>query len=104
MNANESLTASRPPSVQRSLAEYRQRNPEASWWAAGYGAIRHSPETQERIFSLAEKFAERDLNTAFFEILTAADRVASAGMWLVVHATYALQANLDGHPLRCSDF
>jgi phosphoketolase len=86
------------------VKEYRTRNPEADAWARGYGAIQHSHATQVRLFSLADEFAERDLNTPLFEILAAADRIACAAMWLVVHATYARTIHLDGHPLQAEEF
>ena len=39
-----------------------------------------------------------------FELLAAADRIASAAMWLVVHETYARNVYLDGRPLASEDF
>jgi phosphoketolase len=86
------------------VREYRSRNPEAEAWARGYGPIQHSQVTQARIFALADEFSDRDLNTPLFEILAAADRVACAAMWLVVHATYARKVHLDGSPLRAGEF
>ncbi|MFO7592388.1 MAG: xylulose 5-phosphate 3-epimerase [Acidimicrobiia bacterium] len=63
-------------------------------------------ETQARIFAMAEALRERDEtgDAPLFEILHAADRVASASMWLVVHETYARQVYLDGRPLGPQDF
>jgi phosphoketolase len=86
------------------LTEYKKRNPEADTWAKGYGPIQHSEETQRRIFSLAGRFAERDAGAPLFTLLAAADRVAAAAMWLVVHTTYAKRANIDGSPLKQNDF
>ncbi len=101
----EATVIDTPPSGQMEKArEYCRRNPEAKAWAAGYGAIQHQHETQLRIFDLAERFAERDVDASLFEVLHAADRVASAAMWLVVHTTYARRANLDGRPLQPQDF
>lgn len=34
----------------------------------------------------------------------ALDRLASAGLWLVVHQTYARNVYLDGRPLDTEDF
>ena len=39
-----------------------------------------------------------------FARLAAADRVASAAMWLVVHETYARRVRLDGRPLEPDEF
>jgi phosphoketolase len=86
------------------LQEYRRQNPEADAWAAGFGAIQHSLQTQSRVFELADEFAKRDIDAPLFELLAAADRVASAAMWLVVHATYAKVAHLDGRPLHADEF
>jgi phosphoketolase len=63
-------------------------------------------ETQARVFAMAETLRARgDAGDApLFEILHAADRVASASMWLVVHETYARRVYLDGRPLGPEDF
>lgn len=76
-------------------------------WAAGYGAVRHTSETQRRIAALAKRLhdaGELADPTELYRVLHAADRVASAGMWLVVHQTYANQVYLDGRSLRRDDF
>ncbi|MBF6024878.1 xylulose 5-phosphate 3-epimerase [Lysobacter niastensis] len=39
-----------------------------------------------------------------YQRLKAADRIASAGMWLVPHMTYARRVRLDGAPLEAADF
>jgi phosphoketolase len=82
------------------------RNGAAARWAAGYGVIEHSLETQARVLALADELVDRGLteSAAFFDILHAADRVASAGMWLVVHETYARSVYLDGRDLSADDF
>lgn len=68
-------------------------------WAAGYGAIRHTPLTQRRVRAMADT-----LSGPVWEVLHAADRMASAGMWLVVHETYARSVYLDGRALTRDDF
>jgi phosphoketolase len=86
---------------------FRRRNPAANLWAEGYGAIRHTLETQARIFHLAEHLKARGTRgdgEPFFEVLFALDRVASAAMWLVVHETYARNVYLDGRDLKAEDF
>jgi phosphoketolase len=89
------------------VALYRRRNPEADRWAVGYGPIEHSIETQARVFAMAELLAARGVQgdgLPLFDLLYAADRVASAGMWLVVHETYAQSVYLDGRDLAPEDF
>src|SRR5690606_38438029 len=39
-----------------------------------------------------------------YRLLQAVDHVASAGLWLVVHMTYAQHVHLDGTPLAADDF
>lgn len=76
-------------------------------WAAGYGVIQHDETTQQRVYELATmlqhqgRVQERDL---VFRILAAADRIASAAMWLVVHMVYARRVHLDGRDLMAEDF
>lgn len=76
-------------------------------WADGYGVIRHGDMTQRRIYEMADRLHrqgrvnERDL---VFRTLSAADRVASAAMWLVAHMVYARRVYLDGRELLAQDF
>jgi phosphoketolase len=89
------------------VALYRRRNPAADNWAAGYGVIQHTVETQDRIFAMADVLSGWDVRgdgIPFFELLNAADRVASAAMWVVVHETYASNVYLDGRDLAPEDF
>lgn len=86
---------------------YRKKNPAAGRWAAGYGVIRHTIETQARVFAMAELLAARGVKgdgVPLFDLLYVADRVASAAMWLVVHETYARNVYLDGRDLAPEDF
>jgi len=88
-------------------ALYRRRNSAADRWAAGYGAIDHTVETQAKVFALAEFLTARGVKgdgVPLFDILSAADRLASAAMWLVVHETYARSVYLDGRDLAPEDF
>jgi phosphoketolase len=76
-------------------------------WAAGHGAIRHTTRTRARIRELLarlEATGTRGDGVAPLEVLTAIDRVTSAGMWLVVHETYARRVALDGRALGPEDF
>ena len=86
---------------------YRQRHAAVGLWAAGYGPIQHSVETQARVFAMAELLSARAVkgdDVPMFELLAAADRLASAGMWLAVHETYAMNVYLDGRDLSADDF
>src|SRR4051812_31299716 len=69
-------------------------------WRAGAGAIRHRRETEDRVRALVTSLGRDDA----WDLLTAADRLASAAMWLVVHQTYARTVYLDGRALRSDDF
>jgi len=56
---------------------------------------------------MADSLARRQIRgdgAPFWEMLRAADAIASAAMWLVVHETYARNVYLDGRPLGPSDF
>lgn len=81
-----------------------------SWksrWEQGYGAISHSAETRERIHKMAETLEQRGVRgdgVPFYELLCAADRIANAGMWLVVHQTYVRRVYSDGRALQHDDF
>ncbi len=86
---------------------FRKKHPAADLWAQGYGVIRHNLETQARIFNMADAIAASRGSgsvTAFFELLSAADRIASTAMRLVVHQTYARNVYLDGRELTGEDF
>jgi len=89
------------------VALYRKKNRPADRWAAGYGPIDHSVETQARVFAMAELLAARGVKgdgVALFDMLSAADRLACEAMWLVVHETYAQSVYLDGRDLAPEDF
>ncbi len=76
-------------------------------WQAGYGVIRHRDETVVQITALLQQLVAdgrlRDLDSGW-RLLHAADRLASMGMWLVVHMTYARRVHLDGRALAADDF
>lgn len=76
-------------------------------WQAGYGVITHRADTVKNIQALLPQLVARGhipSPEAGLEILIAADRLASAGMWLTVHMTYAQRVYLDGRPLQTADF
>lgn len=88
-------------------AIHRQADPAFAHWAAGYGQIRHDPLTQVRIRMMVDELLTQgripDASTAWRRF-SAADRLASAGMWLVAHMTYANRVYADGRKLEASDF
>ncbi|RPJ40621.1 MAG: hypothetical protein EHM27_07715, partial [Deltaproteobacteria bacterium] len=66
--------------IEEWIAHYCQRNPAAGRWAAGYGAIQHTIETQARVFVMAELLASRGTRgdgIPLFDLLFALDRVTS---------------------------
>src|SRR5919197_2480916 len=86
---------------------YRLREPEFARWALGYGVIRHSDLTQARVHELAARLQAEGRagdGVGVYDLLHALDRVASAGLWLVVHQTYARRVFLDGQRLAPEDF
>jgi phosphoketolase len=88
-------------------AGWRRDDPVFDAWAAGYGVIEHTPLTQVRIHRVVEDLATQGVlrdTDAGFQRLAAADRIASAAMWLAVHMTYARRVRLDGAPLVAADF
>ncbi|HVR74515.1 MAG TPA: xylulose 5-phosphate 3-epimerase [Planctomycetota bacterium] len=76
-------------------------------WSQGFGGVRHTPLTRRRVKELIERLGKEQVCGDAGEalgVLWAADRIASAGMWLVVHETYARNVYLDGRPLAADDF
>lgn len=86
---------------------YRESDPAFAQWAAGYGVIRHAPHTQLRIFELAQLLVAQGRAASaahVYRLLSAADRVASAAMWLTVHMTYAQRVRWDGAALQPDEY
>lgn len=93
--------------VQALARLYRTADPAFARWAAGHGAIQHDPLTQVRVRGMVDELAAGGSvpdTAAAYRMLAAADRIASAGMWLVAHMTYARRVRLDGAPLQPEDF
>ncbi len=93
--------------LAQQAAQYRHDDSQFACWAQGYGVIRHTDETQARIHDLATRLADQGRQgdgVAFYELLASLDRLTSAGLWLVVHQTYAKNVYLDGRPLEVVDF
>lgn len=102
----DALSAPLRARIEAEAAELRAADPAFASWAAGYGAIVHDPLTQWRVHQMLEQLARRG-TARYAELLTrlaAADRIASAGMWLVVHMTYARRVRTDGEALIADDF
>ena len=99
------------PEQQRRLKDlahdYRSQEPAFAEWAFGYGVIEHDDLTQVRIRQMVADLVSAgslpDSATGYRRLM-AADRIASAGMWLVVHMTYARRVRMDGEPLLAADF
>lgn len=86
---------------------YRASDARFAEWAAGHGVIEHSERTQVRIGQMAEVLCRRESGPdrdQLLRVLTAADRLTNAAMWLVVHMTYARRVDPDGAPLEAGDF
>ncbi|MDR0181967.1 xylulose 5-phosphate 3-epimerase [Lysobacter arvi] len=91
----------------RQKADALRADPTFARWAAGYGVIRHDDLTQLRVHAMLEAIVgDADLPDVATGLvrLAAADRIASAGLWLVAHMTYARRVHLDGRPLEAEDF
>lgn len=90
------------------LAKLHARSdPAFAAWAAGYGVITHTPLTQLRVRTMLDELVARGAlpdSATGYRRLRAADQVASAGMWLVAHMTYARRVRLDGQELVADDF
>lgn len=81
--------------------------PEYEHWRRGYGVIQHTDITCERVRTLASQLVSEghqpDTATVYRK-LADLDRLTSAGMWLVVHMTYANRVDTSGAPLAAKDF
>lgn len=86
---------------------HREADPAFAQWAAGYGVIQHKPQTQLQVLELAQLLVAqgRAKSTAdVFRLLSAADTLASAAMWLTVHMTYARRVRWDGEALQPAEY
>ncbi|WP_082575467.1 xylulose 5-phosphate 3-epimerase [Lysobacter sp. Root667] len=104
---SEELDAPLRRRIEAEAADRRAKNSDFAYWAAGYGAIVHDALTQVRIHALIGTLTGQGIlpdAATGYRRLAAADRVASAAMWLVVHMTYAQTVRLDGRPLNADDF
>ena len=88
-------------------ALYREYDRGFADWAAGVGVLAHDDQTQVRVHDMVDALHQRGTipdKAAGYAILRAADQIANAAMWLVVHMTYACTVRTDGKALRSKDF
>jgi phosphoketolase len=71
-------------------------------WLDGVETIQHSKETRANIRNLQQELGIEPKQ--FYKLLSAADRICSAAMWLAVHQTYAKNVYTDGRMLKKDDF
>jgi len=93
--------------IEQRARLYRETYSAFAHWADGYGVIQHSDETQVRIFDLCQQLVCEGRFQQIedvLDILSAADRLTSAAMWLVVHMTYSTKVDLSGNSLDAEDF
>lgn len=79
----------------------------ANLWAPGYGPLQRRPETVTAVVALVQKLVRRGLwadDEAVYRAFSAADRLASAGMWVVAHMTYARRVDTSGAALPAEAF
>lgn len=94
-----------PTHLANEAAKLREACPQFAAWAKGNGVILHSDLTQLRVAQLLnEQEAKGKSRQEVLQLLEAADQLANAAKWLVVHATYTKKVNLDGSPYTAEDF
>jgi len=94
-----------PPLAE--LDEHARVEPSFALWRQGYGPLQHAAETQAGVFRLAHQLVQAGLQpdvASVYRLLHALDRLTAAGLWLVVHMTYARRVRLDGAPLAAEEF
>ncbi len=92
---------------QTVLDQHAAEYPTFADWRAGYGVIEHTAMTQAAVYRLAHHLVQAKLQPdldSVYRQLSALDHLTSAGLWLVVHMTYAKRLRLDGSPLPAEDF
>jgi phosphoketolase len=98
------LRSAPPPETQTQLrlseraAAFRLQSSAFASWAAGYGTIQHRDRTQVRVRDMADLLVEQAAESQpdeVFELLAAADRIASAAMWLIFQMSFARRVSLE---------
>ncbi|HYQ37991.1 MAG TPA: xylulose 5-phosphate 3-epimerase, partial [Pseudomonas sp.] len=94
------------PSAEE-LQAHALAEPAFAEWARGRGPLAHAPATQAAVFRLAHQLVQAGCQpdlASVYRLLQALDRLTCAGLWLVVHMTYARRVRLDGAALQADDF
>ncbi|HEY1027588.1 MAG TPA: xylulose 5-phosphate 3-epimerase [Pseudomonas sp.] len=89
------------------LAQHACIHPDFARWQKGHGPVQHSPQTCAAVFRLAHQLVQNGVQpdlASVYRHLQALDSLTAAGLWLVVHMTYARRVRLDGEPLQADDF
>ena len=89
------------------LAEHARSEPAYADWQRGYGPLQHSPQTCAAVYRMAQQLVQAGVQpdlASVYRHLRALDRLTAAGLWLVVHMTYAQRVRLDGTALAAADF
>jgi phosphoketolase len=89
------------------LAEHARIQPDFAAWQRGYGPLQHSQQTCAAVYRLAHQLVQAGQQAdlaAVYRHFHALDRLTAAGLWLVVHMTYAKRVRLDGVALVAEDF
>jgi len=87
--------------------KYRSEDKAFATWAQGYGVIKHNDQIQVLMHEMAEALVLQNViphSQHVYRLLSHADRITNAAMWLVVHMTFAKNVYLDGRPLGPQDF
>ncbi|WP_163832674.1 phosphoketolase family protein [Spartinivicinus ruber] len=93
--------------IEQRASIIRSNDEDFANWAAGYGVIMHSAQTQLRIYELVCLLVTEGIITnkaEAYQQLAALDKLTCAAMWLVVHMTYTKNVFLDGRELTAADF
>lgn len=94
------------PSAEE-LQAHALAEPAFAEWLAARAPLEHAPSTQAAVFRLAHQLVQAgrqpDL-ASVYRLFQALDRLTCAGLWLVVHMTYARRVRLDGAALEAEDF
>ncbi|SDH97436.1 Phosphoketolase [Pseudomonas panipatensis] len=89
------------------LAAHAAAEPTFADWLRGRGPLEHSAQTQAAVFRMAHQLVQAGLQpdlASVYRLFHALDRLTCAGLWLVVHMTYARRVRMDGQALLAEDF
>ncbi|WP_341303485.1 xylulose 5-phosphate 3-epimerase [Pseudomonas sp. TMP25] len=89
------------------LADHARLEPTFAAWQRGHGPLQHSPQTCAAVYRMAHQLVQAGLQAdlaSVYRHFHALDQLTAAGLWLVVHMTYAQRVRLDGLALVAEDF